>query len=158
MNTKTRLTNPSLSEQSARMSAIYYFRFLIIGCFFGFVLVKAEVVSWYRIQEMFRFHSFHMFGVIGSAIIVGMISVYLLRRLGTQSLAKERITVQRYPATYFRYAIGGSVFGIGWALPGACPGPLLALIGGGMTAFLIVLVAAILGTWVYGWLKPKLPH
>ena len=158
MNTKTRPINSTPVAEPTRMSALYYFRFLMVGCFFGFVLVKAEVVSWYRIQEMFRFHSFHMFGVIGSAIIVSMLSLYLLRRFSNRSLTGERFTVQRYPTTYFRYAIGGSIFGIGWALTGACPGPILALIGGGMTAFLIVFAAAILGTWAYGWLKPKLPH
>ena len=158
MNTKSCSTNPSPALQLTRLSVLSYVRFLIAGSLFGFVLVKAEVVSWYRIQEMFRFQSFHMYGVIGSAIVVGMVSVYLLRRFRKHSLTGERITVRRYPATYFRYVLGGSVFGIGWALTGACPGPILALIGGGRTAFLIVFTAAVMGTWVYGWLKPKLPH
>ena len=135
-----------------------YLRFLLAGVYFGFVLIKAEVVSWYRIQEMFRFQSFHMYGVIGSAVVVGMISVWLIRRVGARALTGERIGTSRYPSTYLRYILGGTLFGLGWALTGACPGPILALVGGGLTVFLGVFASAVLGTWAYGWLKPRLPH
>jgi uncharacterized protein len=123
------------------------------------VLVKSEVVSWYRIQEMFRFQSFHMYGILGSAMLTALVSVQILRRLGLSSLTGERISVPpKLLGRGYRYWIGGLIFGAGWALTGACPGPLFALVGGGASVFIIVAVAALAGTWVYGYLRPQLPH
>jgi uncharacterized protein len=133
-------------------------KFLLAGIYFGFILVKAEVVSWYRIQEMFRFQSFHMYGVIGSAVLVGALTLWLLKRFKVKSLEGGLITTQPKAPTYVRYILGGTLFGLGWALTGACPGPIAALIGSGLSVFVVVLVSAVLGTWVYGLLRPKLPH
>lgn len=133
-------------------------KFLIAGIYFGFVLIKAEVVSWYRIQEMFRFESFHMYGVIGSAVIVGMVSVWLIKRFQLKAVNGEEIkTIPKAP-TYIRYIVGGTLFGFGWALTGACPGSIATLIGSGLGVFTVVLGSAVAGTWVYGLLRPKLPH
>jgi uncharacterized protein len=130
-----------------------------VGVVFGIVLVKSEVVSWYRIQEMFRFQSFHMYGILGSAMLTALVSVQILRRLGLSSLTGERISVPpKLLGRGYRYWIGGLIFGAGWALTGACPGPLFALVGGGASVFIIVAVAALAGTWVYGYLRPQLPH
>jgi uncharacterized protein len=133
-------------------------KFLLAGSYFGFLLVKAEVVSWYRIQEMFRFQSFHMYGVIGSAVLVGALSLWLLKRFKVKSLGGDLITTQAKAPTYVRYIVGGTLFGLGWALTGACPGPIAALIGSGLSVFVAVFASAVLGTWVYGLLRPKLPH
>ena len=135
-----------------------YGSYLFLGFYFGFVLVKAEVLSWYRIQEMFRFQSFHMYGVIGSAILVGIVSVWLIKRFNAKSLSGETISLVPKNRSITRYLAGGIIFGLGWALTGACPAPILALIGSGMSAFLVVLASAVLGTWVYGVLRPRLPH
>ena len=132
--------------------------YLLAGTLFGFVLVKAEVVSWYRIQEMFRFESFHMYGVIGSAVAVGALSLWLLKRFGIRSFSGETISVPPKAPTYARYILGGTIFGLGWALTGACPGPIAALIGSGLTVFIVVLLSAVLGTYVYGLVRHKLPH
>jgi uncharacterized membrane protein YedE/YeeE len=133
-------------------------KFLLVGLYFGFVLIKAEVISWYRIQEMFRFQSFHMYGVIGSAIAVGALSLWLIKKYHLKSLNGETITTNPKAPTYFRYIVGGTMFGMGWALTGACPGPIAILIGSGLTVFTVVALAAVAGTWVYGVLRPKLPH
>ncbi len=131
--------------------------YLILGVFFGFILTKTEVISWFRIQEMFRFQSFHMYGVIGSALVVGIISIQLIKRFHPSTFEGEAINLDGKPLT-FGSAIGGTIFGLGWALTGACPGPIFALIGDGNLIFLLVLLSAILGTWIYGLLKEKLPH
>jgi uncharacterized protein len=133
-------------------------KFLIAGLYFGFILIKAEVISWYRIQEMFRFQSFHMYGVIGSAIVVGAISLWLIKTFHLKSLNGETIQTNPKAPTYIRYITGGTIFGMGWALTGACPGPISVLIGSGLTVFSVVLLAAVAGAWVYGALRPKLPH
>jgi uncharacterized protein len=135
-------------------------RFVALGGYFGFVLLKAEVVSWYRIQEMFRFESFHMFGVIGSAIAVAALGRMLLARGGRSAAAGA---AEGMPAGWRRYLYGGSLFGVGWALTGACPGPIAALVGGGVAGagtlpYLLVFVAALAGVWVYAQLQPRLPH
>jgi uncharacterized membrane protein YedE/YeeE len=132
-------------------------KYLIIGMLFGIVLVKSEVVSWFRIQEMFRLQSFHMYGIIGSAIVVGMISVLLIRRFGVKTTSGETITI---PTKIFHWGnvYGGLIFGLGWAITGACPGPLFAQIGSGFAVIIVTLVSAITGTWVYGLLRDKLPH
>ncbi len=132
---------------------------LIFGIFFGLVLVKSEVISWFRIQEMFRFDSFHMYGIIGSAIVVGIISIQLIKRLGIKDMDGNPIRIAPKDASQVkRYLIGGATFGLGWGLIGACPGPLFALLGSGLTVMLIPIVAAILGTYTYGVLRDKLPH
>lgn len=131
--------------------------YLLSGTFFGILLTKAEVISWFRIQEMFRFHSIHMYGVIGSAILVGAIGVYLLKKLSIKSWNGEVITFPKKQMTKGTY-IGGIIFGLGWALTGACPGPLFTLIGSGYYVIVIVLISAILGTLTYGWIKNYLPH
>lgn len=133
-------------------------RFLAIGAYFGFVLIKAEVASWYRIQEMFRFQSFHMYGVIGGAILVGLVTVWAIRRFGLRGVDGGPIAFERKPPQWRRYAYGGVVFGVGWALAGACPGPIAALIGAGLWPFTVVLGAALLGTYAYGVLEKRLPH
>ena len=130
----------------------------IIGVLFGIVLIKSEVVSWFRIQEMFRFQSFFMYGVIGSAVVVGAISVLLIKRFGIKTLSGEEVNLAPKPVMWKANLIGGTCFGIGWAMTGACPAPIYALIGQGITVFILVLVSAYLGALVYGLLRNKLPH
>jgi uncharacterized membrane protein YedE/YeeE len=133
--------------------------YVLLGIVFGTVLTKAEVISWFRIQEMFRFQSFYMYGVIASALAVAATSLALIRRFGVRTLAGEEITVApKVFGTGRRYWIGGTVFGLGWALTGACPGPLVALIGSGATVYVVSFLAAVAGTWLYGVLRPYLPH
>jgi uncharacterized membrane protein YedE/YeeE len=132
-------------------------KFLALGIVFGFILVKAEVISWFRIQEMFRFQSFHMYGIIGSAIVVGIISLQLIKKYNVKTLSGDPIKVE--PKQFNKgNIIGGFMFGIGWAMTGACPGPLYALVGSGLLIIAVVLLSAVLGTYVYGLLKDKLPH
>jgi uncharacterized membrane protein YedE/YeeE len=133
--------------------------YAIVGVAFGIVLVKSEVVSWYRIQEMFRFESIHMYGILGSAMLTALVSVQILRRVGARALTGERIAVPAKDlGRGYRYWIGGIFFGAGWALTGACPGPLFALVGSGATIFIVTAIAALAGTWTYGYLRPRLPH
>ncbi|UPZ15578.1 DUF6691 family protein [Flavobacterium humidisoli] len=132
-------------------------KYLIVGIFFGIVFVKAEIISWFRIQEMFNLESFHMYGVIGCAVAVGLISVQLIKKFNIKTLDGEKIEIQ--PKTFNKGQIyGGLLFGFGWAITGACPGPLFAQIGTGATVIVVTLVSAIAGTWVYGLIKDKLPH
>lgn len=132
-------------------------KYLALGIIFGIVFVKAEVISWFRIQEMFRLQSFHMFGIIGSAVLVGMISVFLIKKFKVKTLSGEPIAIA--PKTFNKGQIfGGLLFGFGWAISGACPGPLFGQIGTGATVLLVTLLSAIAGTWTYGLLKDKLPH
>lgn len=135
-----------------------YLKFILIGFLFGIILIKAEVVSWFRIQEMFHFQSFHMYGIIGSAVVVGMISVFLIRKFNIKSIQGEEINLQKKPIQYKANLLGGIVFGLGWALTGACPGPIYALIGAEFFPMIVALFFAIVGTAVYGMLKDKLPH
>jgi uncharacterized membrane protein YedE/YeeE len=132
-------------------------KYLIVGILFGIVFVKAEIVSWFRIQEMFRLDSFHMYGVIGSAVAVGLISVQLIKRFRINTLQGEHVSI---PGKTFNKGqiYGGILFGIGWAITGACPGPLFAQIGSGFLAILVTLLSAIAGTWTYGLLRSRLPH
>lgn len=132
-------------------------KYLVVGILFGIVFVKAEVISWFRIQEMFRFQSFHMYGVIGSAVVVGMISVFLIKRFNIKTMYGEPVAF--HPKKFNKgQIIGGLLFGFGWAITGACPGPLFAQIGTGVTVVIVVLLSAIAGTWVYGRFRDKLPH
>jgi len=136
-----------------------HLKYLLSGLFFGFVLIKSEVVSWFRIQEMFRFDAFHMYGIIGSAIIVAMISIQLIKRWNIKDSEGNFISIPPKDSTQVtRYLAGGTLFGLGWALTGACPGPLFTLVGSGYGIILVPIASAILGTWVYGALRPKLPH
>jgi uncharacterized membrane protein YedE/YeeE len=146
------------TQSAERPGLGHYLMYLAFGTFFGFVLVRAEVVSWYRIQEMFRFQSFHMYGVIGSAVLVGILSLWLIRRFNVKALDGSAIDVPPKEPARYRYLAGGTLFGLGWALTGACPGPIAALIGAGYEAMLVVLGSAVAGTWLYGRVQHKLPH
>ena len=133
--------------------------YFVLGILFGIVLVKSEVISWFRIQEMFRFQAFHMYGIIGSAVVTAATSLQLLKRLGARSLDGQAITIPpKALGRGTRYWLGGACFGLGWAFVGACPGPLFALLGSGISVVLAILAAAIAGTWTYGALRPRLPH
>ncbi len=134
-----------------------YIKYLLFGIIFGIILTKAEVISWYRIQEMFRFQSFHMYGVIGSAILVGFISIQLLKKFNIKSSTGSTII---YPQRLYHKGtiFGGLIFGLGWALTGACPAPIFALVGSGYSVFIVTLMSAIFGTFIYGLIKEKLPH
>ncbi len=135
--------------------------YLLIGTFFGIVLIKSEVVSWFRIQEMFRFQSFFMYGVLGSAVATSALVIQLVKRSGWRSLTGEemRVTPNRWEAgARHRYWIGGTLFGLGWGLSGTCPGPIYALLGYGASGAIVVLVAALLGTRTYAAIFHKLPH
>jgi uncharacterized membrane protein YedE/YeeE len=132
-------------------------KFGIAGIIFGIILVKSEVISWFRIQEMFRLQSFHMYGVIGSAIAVGMLSIFLIKKFNIKTIDGEKIKLDSKKFNKGQI-YGGLIFGAGWALTGACPGPLFAQIGTGATVIIVTLFFAIVGTWVYGKLRPVLPH
>ncbi len=135
-----------------------YLKFLLVGIFFGIVLVKSEAVSWYRIYEMFKFQSFHMYGIIGSAVILGALSVWFLKKSKIKSIEGTDIHLIPKNKGIARYLIGGAIFGLGWALAGACPGPMYILLGTGVFSMLIVIAAAVLGTFTYGLVKDRLPH
>lgn len=148
---------PSASAAPTRESALAHLKYVAVGTMFGMVFVKAEIISWFRIQEMFRLEAFHMYGVIGSAVMVGMLSVWLIRRLGLRAITGEPIVIA--PKTFHRGQIyGGLLFGLGWALTGACPGPLFAQVGAGYAAVAVTVISAIAGTWTYGALRDRLPH
>ncbi len=147
----------SLEQQVPRPA--FLAAYLLLGIAFGFVLSRSEVISWFRIQEMFRFQSFRMYGIIGSAVATAAVSVALIKRSGTKSVAGEHISIPaKELGSGIRYAAGGTIFGLGWALTGACPGPLFALIGNGVTVMIVAVLSALVGTWTYGWLRPRLPH
>ena len=134
-----------------------YLKYLGLGTLFGIVLTKSEVISWFRIQEMFRFQAFHMYGVIGSAIAVGLVSVQLIKRNHLRSMDGEPITVADKKFNHGIW-IGGFIFGLGWALTGACPGPLFAQLGSGSGSAAVLILAALAGTWTYSALREKLPY
>ena len=133
-------------------------KFILLGILFGIILVKSEVVSWFRIQEMFRFESFHMYGIIGSAIVVGAISILIIKRFGIKSIGGEEINPKPKPFNKKGNIIGGIIFGLGWGLIGACPGPLYAIFGAGYTSYILAIVGALAGVLGYGIIKQKLPH
>jgi uncharacterized membrane protein YedE/YeeE len=141
-------------------SPLTLFVYLLLGVAFGIILTKSELVSWFRIQEMFRFQSFHMYGTMGSAVLVAALSLQIIRRRGIRAAGGVVINVPPKEKTpgLKRYWMGGIAFGLGWALLGACPGPIFALIGSGLSVMIVALAAALLGTWAYAWLKPVLPH
>ena len=133
--------------------------YLLLGAYFGILLTKSEVISWFRIQEMFRFQSFHMYGIIGAAIVVAAVSVQVIKRFKLRAATGDPIAIP--PKDWgrgYRYWIGGTIFGLGWALLGACPGPIFALVGNGVTVLLVALLSALAGTWAYAYLRPSLPH
>jgi uncharacterized protein len=138
------------------MTLVPYFA---LGGAFGFLLVEAEVVSWFRIQEMFRFEAFHMYGIIGAAVVTAAISLLIIKWLGLRSADGQPLALEpKTVGSGVRYLAGGSMFGLGWALTGACPGPLVALVGAGVPVMLVTILSALVGTWTYGRLRPKLPH
>lgn len=132
-------------------------KYLLLGTMFGIILVKSEVISWFRIQEMFRLESFHMYGVIGSAVLTGMLGVLLIRKFNIRTLSGDPVVIPQKVFTKGNI-YGGLLFGLGWAITGACPGPLFAQVGSGFTVVIVTLLSAIAGTWVYGRVKDKLPH
>lgn len=135
-----------------------YIKFLALGVVFGIIMAKAQVISWYRIYEMFRFESFHMYGIIGSALVLGIIIIQYSKRKGITSLSGQPILLAEKKKSISRYLIGGIIFGLGWALSGACPGPMFVLLGFGYAPLLIVITGALLGTFLYGLVRQKLPH
>ena len=135
----------------------HHIKYLAVGILFGIAFTKAEIISWYRIQEMFRLQSFHMYGVIGTAVVVGVISVWLIKKFKIKTIDKEEIEFHKKKFNKGQI-IGGLLFGFGWAMTGACPGPLFAQIGAGFFAVIVVLLSAIAGTWVYGYFRERLPH
>jgi len=134
------------------------FWYLLIGVFFGIVLFKSEAASWFRIYEMFNFASFHMYGIIGAAVVLGVIVMQAIKRFGLKSFYGVPIIIDNKEKTISRYLIGGIFFGLGWGLAGACPGPLFVLMGAGYYPIVIVFISAIAGTFLYGAIKDKLPH
>lgn len=135
-----------------------YFKFLLVGTLFGIILTKAEVISWFRIYEMFKFQSFHMYGVIGSAVVVGIIGIWLMKKFKVKSVTGDDLCLNPKAPSISRYLLGGIIFGLGWAMTGACPGPMFILLGYGVPVILVVIVSAMLGTFTYGLLRDKLPH
>ncbi len=135
-----------------------YVPFFIVGIFFGIVLTKSEIISWYRIYEMFHFDAFHMYGVIGSAVVIGIIGTLIIKRRQLKSVTGHPITFTPKDRSITRYLIGGTIFGLGWAMVGACPGPIYILIGYGYSVIVVVLLSAVAGTWVYGLVRNRLPH
>ncbi|MCQ4034541.1 DUF6691 family protein [Kaistella montana] len=132
-------------------------KYLVLGILFGFIFIKAEIISWFRIQEMFRLQSFHMYGIIGSAILVAMISIFIIKKFNIKTIYGEEIIFHKKEFNKGQI-YGGLIFGLGWAITGACPGPLFAQIGTGATVVAVTLISAIAGTWVYGYFREKLPH
>ncbi|MFD2519177.1 DUF6691 family protein [Salinimicrobium flavum] len=132
--------------------------YLLIGIIFGIVMYKSEAASWFRIYEMFRFDSFHMYGIMGSALLVGVGGVQIIKRKKIRSFSGQPVNIEPKDKGFKNYLLGGIIFGLGWALAGACPGPIYTLIGAGYVSMLIVLAGALLGAFLYGLLRKKLPH
>ena len=135
-----------------------YITYLVIGIFFGIIMFKSEAASWFRIYEMFQFGSFHMYGIIGSALVLGVIAVQIIKRKNIKPLDGSEMSLQPKNKSVSRYLIGGIIFGLGWALAGACPGPMYVLAGAGYISILIVIFGAVVGTFLYGLVKDRLPH
>ena len=135
-----------------------FIKFLLLGIVFGIVMAKSEAISWFRIQEMFRFQAFHMYGIIGTAVTVGVIGVALIKKFKIRDFNGNPILLHPKEKSIVRYLVGGTIFGLGWALSGACPGPMVVNIGYGFLSMGIVFLFAILGTYLYGYFKEKLPH
>ena len=135
-----------------------YLKYIVVGFIFGIVLTKSEAVSWYRIYEMFQFQSFHMYGIIGVAVVTGVLGIQLIKRLNIKDIQRKPIVIADKEPGSVRYWVGGLLFGLGWALVGACPGPIFILLGAGIWPVIFILIGALLGTFIYGVLKDKLPH
>ncbi|WP_300441997.1 DUF6691 family protein [Christiangramia sp.] len=135
-----------------------YITYILIGFFFGIIMYKSEAASWFRIYEMFEFGSFHMYGIIASALLLGILGVQFIKRNNIKAMGGEEMQLKPKDKSVPRYLIGGIIFGLGWALAGACPGPMYVLAGSGYISILIVIAAALLGTFVYGLLRNRLPH
>ncbi|MCE7990396.1 MAG: YeeE/YedE family protein [Roseivirga sp.] len=135
-----------------------YIKYLILGTVFGVVLTKAELISWFRIYEMFKFEAFHMYGVIGSAVVVGIVITLIVKKSRMKSLSGDPIIINPKKFSIPRYLLGGIIFGLGWALTGACPGPLFVQVGNGYLVMIVAIASGLLGTYVYGLLRNKLPH
>lgn len=146
---------PSMATRPERL-----WPYLVLGIVLGFVFTRSEVVSWFRIQEMFRFQAFHMYGIIGSAVAVGAVSVQLIKRLHARSMTNRpmEIPIDRFEVPGYQYWLGGTAFGLGWGLLGACPGPIYVLIGNGITVMAVAFLSALVGVWTYGALRHRLPH
>ncbi len=135
-----------------------YIKYLVLGVLFGILMYKSEAASWFRIYEMFQFGSFHMYGIIGSALVLGVIGVQVIKRKEIKAKTGEEMELKPKNKSVTRYLVGGIIFGLGWALAGACPGPVYVLIGAGYMSIVVVLFGALLGTFVYGLVQKKLPH
>ncbi len=151
------LDSVCVNESELSHPTWYNIKYLIVGILFGIIFVKAEIISWFRIQEMFRLESFHMYGVIGSAIATAMLSLFIIKKLKLKSIYGEPIKIANKEFNKGNI-YGGLIFGLGWAMTGACPGPLFAQIGTGATVIIVTLLSAIFGTWIYGKFRDKLPH
>lgn len=157
VNVPEKIACDTPNEMKKAETGLANLKYLVVGVLFGIVFVKAEIISWFRIQEMFRLQSFHMYGVIGSAVVVGMASVWLIKKFNIKTLSGEPVEFRS--KTFSKGNIyGGLLFGLGWAITGACPGPLFAQIGSGYVVVLVTLLSAIFGTWMYGYLRTRLPH
>ena len=132
--------------------------FVFVGVFFGILMYKSEAASWFRIYEMFHFQSFHMFGLMGSALATGVLAIQFIKRKKIKDIDQNEINIPNKDRSITRYLVGGILFGLGWALAGACPGPIFVLTGAGYLPMVVVLVSALVGTWLYGLLKDRLPH
>jgi len=152
-------TRQKAADEARSRTEVGLLVYLLLGIGFGITLTRSEVLSWFRIQEMFRFQSPRMYEIIASAVVVAAISVALIKRLGLETVFGEPIAIPPKSLGHgVRYAVGGTLFGLGWALTGACPGPLFALVGNGVTVMIVAIGSALVGTWLYGFLRPKLPH
>lgn len=151
------LDSVCVNESELSHPTWYNIKYLIVGILFGIIFVKAEIISWFRIQEMFRLESFHMYGVIGSAIATAMLALFIIKKLKLKSIYGEPIKIANKEFNKGNI-YGGLFFGLGWAMTGACPGPLFAQIGTGATVIIVTLLSAIFGTWIYGKFRDKLPH
>jgi hypothetical protein len=159
MTVGTAAEEEAAAGPASQLSAIEFVLYTLLGTYFGIVLTKSQVISWYRVQEMFRFQSFHMYGIIGSAVVVAALSLMVIRRWDVRTLRGEPIVIPpKVMGRGYRYWIGGGIFGVGWALTGACPGPLFALVGNGVSVIMVSIAGALAGTWTYGYLRPWLLH
>ena len=150
-------TSACINHSEKAESTLGLLKYTMVGIIFGIVFLKAEIISWFRIQEMFRLESFHMYGIIGTAVTVGIISVAIIKKFSIKTISGENIVIVKKKFSKGQI-FGGLLFGLGWAMTGACPGPLFAQIGAGIGSIIVVIGSALAGTWTYGLLKEKLPH
>jgi hypothetical protein len=135
-----------------------FLKFLLLGILFGIIMTKAEIISWFRIYEMFRFESFHMYGIIGSSIFLGLLYIQIIKRFNIKTIEGQDINFVPKKSGFIRYLVGGTIFGLGWAVTGACPGPMFVLLGNGFLTVFIMILGSIFGTFIYGLFREKLPH